>query len=81
MHAQPALHAEREPCMQEGISWSVDAEVSADFDSIDQARLREVLRPRVNDGRIVRLLGKWLRAVVMDTGCCSPRRPAACKAV
>jgi hypothetical protein len=36
--------------MQEGISWSVDAEVSGDFDSIDRTRLREVLRPRVNGG-------------------------------
>jgi hypothetical protein len=35
---------------------------------IDRARLREVLRKRVNDGSIVRLIGKWLRAGVMEEG-------------
>jgi len=54
--------------MKEGIGWIVDADVSGYFDSIDRTRLREVLRQRVNDGSIVRLLGKWLRAGGMDHG-------------
>ena len=63
-----ALHALREQCMNEGIGWIVDADVSGYFDSIDRTRLGEVLRQRVNDGRIVRLIGKWLRAGVMEEG-------------
>ena len=63
-----ALHALRERCMTEEIGWIVDADVSGYFDSIDGTRLREVLRKRVNDGRIMRLLGKWLRAGVMEDG-------------
>jgi RNA-directed DNA polymerase len=63
-----ALHAVRERCMQESIGWIVDADVSGYFDSIDRTRLREVLRQRVNDGRILRLIGKWLRAGVMENG-------------
>ena len=63
-----ALHEIRERCMNEGMSWIVDADVSGYFDSIDRARLREVLRKRVNDGSIVRLIGKWLRAGVMEEG-------------
>ena len=63
-----ALHMLREQCMQEGIGWIVDADVSGYFDSIDRTRLREVLRQRVNDGRILRLIGKWLRAGVMEEG-------------
>jgi len=63
-----ALHALREQCMTEGIGWIVDADVSGYFDSIDRTRLREVLRQRVNDGRILRLIGKWLRAGVMEEG-------------
>jgi RNA-directed DNA polymerase len=63
-----ALHALRERCMTEGIGWIVDADVSGYFDSIDGTRLREVLRKRVNDGRIMRLIGKWLRAGVMEDG-------------
>ena len=54
--------------MTEGIGWIVDADVSGYFDSIDRARLRDVVRKRVNDGRILRLIGKWLRAGVMDEG-------------
>ena len=63
-----ALHTLRERCMTEGIGWIVDADVSGYFDSIDRARLRDVLRKRVNDGRLLRLIGKWLRAGVMDEG-------------
>jgi retron-type reverse transcriptase len=63
-----ALHEVRERCMQEGIGWIVDADVSGYFDSIDWTQLREVLRKRVNDGRIAHLIGKWLRAGVMEEG-------------
>ena len=63
-----ALHELRERCMNEGIGWIVDADVSGYFDSIDRTRLREALRHRVNDGRILRLIGKWLRAGVMEAG-------------
>jgi RNA-directed DNA polymerase len=54
--------------MQEGSGWIVDADVSGYVDSIDRTRRREVLRQRVNDGRIWRLIGKWRRAGVMDHG-------------
>jgi RNA-directed DNA polymerase len=63
-----ALHEVRERCMQEGIGWIVDADVSGYFDSMDRTRRQEVLRQRVNDGRIRRLIGKWLRAGVMEDG-------------
>jgi RNA-directed DNA polymerase len=63
-----ALHELRERGMNEGIGWIVDADVSGYFDSIDRTCLREVLRKRVNDGSILRLIGKWLRAGVMEHG-------------
>jgi RNA-directed DNA polymerase len=63
-----ALHELRERCMQEGIEWIVDADVSGYFDSIERTRLCEVLQQRVNDGRILRLIGKWLRTGVMAEG-------------
>jgi RNA-directed DNA polymerase len=50
----------------------VDADVSGYFDSIDRTRLREVLRKRINDGSILRLIGKWLRAGVMEQGALTP---------
>ena len=54
--------------MTEGIGWIVDADVSADFDSRDKIRLRDILRKRVKDGSIMRLIGKWLRAGGMEEG-------------
>jgi group II intron reverse transcriptase/maturase len=63
-----ALHELRQRCMTEGIGWIVDADVSGYFDSIARTRLREVLRKRVKDGRILRLIGKWLRAGVREEG-------------
>jgi RNA-directed DNA polymerase len=63
-----ALPELRERCRHEGIGWSVDAEGSGYFDSLDRTRLRAGLRKRVNDGSIVRLIGKWLRAGVIENG-------------
>ena len=63
-----ALHELRQRCMTEGMGWIVDADVRGYFDSIDRTRLREVLRKRINDGSILRLIGKWLRAGVMEQG-------------
>jgi group II intron reverse transcriptase/maturase len=63
-----ALPELRQRCMTEGIGWIVEADVSGACDSIDSTRLREVLRQRGHDGRIRRLMGKWLRAGVRDQG-------------
>jgi RNA-directed DNA polymerase len=54
--------------MTEGIGGSGEADVSGDCDRIDKTRLQEVRRKRVNDGRIRRLIGKWLRAGVREEG-------------
>ena len=54
--------------MTEGIGWSGDAEVSGDFDSREKTWLRDMLRTRVNDGRLVRLIGKWRHAGGMEEG-------------
>jgi hypothetical protein len=50
------------------MGWIVEAEVRGFCDSIDRTCLREGLRKRVNDGSRVRLLGKGLRAGVMEHG-------------
>ena len=54
--------------MPEGSGWSVDADVSGYFDSIDGTRLREVRGKRVNEGRIMRLMGQGLHAGGMEEG-------------
>src|SRR6266446_7997894 len=54
--------------MTEGMGWIVETDVRGYCDSIDGSRLREVLWKRVNDGRRMRLSGKWLRAGVREDG-------------
>jgi len=44
----------------------IDMDISKYFDTIDHRLLREMLRRRVSDGVITRVIGKWLNAGVMD---------------
>ena len=53
-------------CMKMGGAWILDADISGYFDSIGHQQLREVIQERVNDGSILRLIGKWLNAGVME---------------
>jgi RNA-directed DNA polymerase len=46
----------------------LDADVSSFFDMLDREQLRELLRQRVVDGGVVRLIGKWLNVGVMAEG-------------
>ena len=48
--------------------WVIELDIRKYFDSIDHERLREVLHRRVRDGVILRLVGKWLNAGVMEGG-------------
>jgi group II intron reverse transcriptase/maturase len=63
---QQALKEIREKCYSENINWIVDADISKFFDSIDQRLLIEIIKQRVNDGGLIRLIGKWLNAGVLD---------------
>jgi group II intron reverse transcriptase/maturase len=38
------------------------------FDTLDHAHLRELLRRRIRDGVLLRLIGKWLNAGVLEGG-------------
>ena len=61
-----ALQELREQCLEGNIGWIVDADVSGFFDSLDHGLLQEVIRKRVNDGGLLRLIGKWLHAGVLE---------------
>ena len=38
------------------------------FDNLDWGHLREFIQQRVSDGGILRLIGKWLHAGVLEAG-------------
>jgi RNA-directed DNA polymerase len=49
-------------------------DLSRYFEMIDHAKLRELLARRVTDGVVRRLIGKWLKAGVLEEG--QIQRPA-----
>ena len=51
-----------------GGDWIVDVDLRKFFDTIDHGHLREFLKRRVRDGVILRLIGKWLNAGVLEDG-------------
>jgi group II intron reverse transcriptase/maturase len=66
--ANDALDALREQAMKMAGGWVIEVDIRKYYDSIDHGRLREVLHSRVRDGVILRLIGKWLNAGVMEEG-------------
>lgn len=49
--------------------WVYEADIEDFFGSVDHTKLREVLSQRVRDGVLIRLIGKWLKAGVLEEGC------------
>src|SRR5258708_38335705 len=54
--------------MNMGGGWVVEIDIRKYFESIAHDRLREVVRQRVIDGVLLRLVGKWLNAGVLEDG-------------
>jgi RNA-directed DNA polymerase len=50
------------------ISWVVDADFRKFFDTIDRRWLQRFVAHRIGDQRLLRLIGKWLTAGVMEGG-------------
>jgi len=48
--------------------WILEVDIQKFFDSLDHAHLRELLQRRVRDGVLLRLIGKWLNAGVLEDG-------------
>ena len=50
------------------VNWVLDADIRDFFTSVDRGWLERFLRHRIADERVLRLIGKWLAAGVMEEG-------------
>jgi group II intron reverse transcriptase/maturase len=66
--AHQALESLWQQTMGLGGGWVLEVDIRKFFDTLDHAQLRELLRRRVRDGVLLRLIGKWLKAGVLEDG-------------
>jgi group II intron reverse transcriptase/maturase len=71
--AHDALEYLWKQCMDNQVRWILDVDIRSYFDTLDHAKLREIASQRVRDGVVSRLIGKWLKAGVMEAGVLSYR--------
>jgi len=64
--AHQALEELREAMMQMHGGWVVEVDISKFFDTLDHGTLTTILRQRIRDGVLLRLIGKWLHAGVLE---------------
>jgi group II intron reverse transcriptase/maturase len=51
-----------------GAKWIVEVDIEAFYDRIDHELLMKLVERRIADGRLLKLLSKWLKAGVLDGG-------------
>lgn len=66
--AHQALDVLRDRLMRWHGGWILEVDIRKFFDTLDKGHLRELLKRRVRDGVLLRLIGKWLNAGVLEEG-------------
>src|SRR5262249_61078655 len=66
--AHQALRDLWQQTIQSGGGWVLEVDIRKFFDTLDHAQLRGLLRRRVRDGVLLRLIDKWLNAGVLEAG-------------
>jgi group II intron reverse transcriptase/maturase len=64
--AHDALRALNRVLAQGNVNWILEADIVSFFDSVDRRKLMEMLRERVADGSLLRLVGKCLHVGILD---------------
>ena len=64
--AHDAIRALNRAVYQGKVGWILEADIESFFDSLDRTKLEEMLRIRVADGSLRRLVGKCVRVGVLD---------------
>jgi len=66
--AHQALGSLWKQTMRTDGGWILEVDIRKFFDTLDHAQLRQLLQLRVRDGVVLRLIGKWLHAGVLEEG-------------
>jgi len=66
--AHQALNELRNAAMTMKVGWVLEADIRKFFDTLDHTHLMTILRRRVRDGVLLRLIGKWLKAGILEDG-------------
>jgi RNA-directed DNA polymerase len=66
--AHDALESLRRTIDRTPIGWVVEADIESYFDTVNHRWLRAFLAHRIADPVLLRLIGKWLRAGIMEGG-------------
>src|SRR5215218_3869797 len=56
------------PLMTQRVNWVLDLDIRTFFDSVDPGWLMRMLGHRIADPRVLRLIERWLRAGVLESG-------------
>lgn len=64
--ALQAVEAVQNAAWRMGGGWLVEVDIKKFFDTVAHVHLREILSQRIGDGVLLRLIGKWLNAGVVE---------------
>jgi len=64
--AHDAVKALHHHVTKMGTGWILDVDIRRFFDTLKHDHMREIVRRRVRDGVLTRLIGKWLKAGVLE---------------
>lgn len=71
-HSQHGAITEAQQYLAEGYGWVVDLDLEKFFDRVNHDRLMSRLAERISDKRMLKLIGGFLRAGVLEGGLVSP---------
>ena len=63
-----ALATLEQALMTQRVNWVLDLDIRTFFDSVDPGWLMRMLRHRIADPRVLRLIERWLKAGVLESG-------------
>jgi group II intron reverse transcriptase/maturase len=66
--AHQALRVVQSQTVKMAGKWILEVDIQNFFGTLDHSHLRDIVRKRVRDGVLLRLIGKWLHAGVMEDG-------------